>query len=205
MSVEWNEDELKKVLIKERKVFEALRSGYLTNNSLEDDFNERIIAVRKNLELIENELKEKYPVLYETFEPFFKRIGSEVKWVYNVINERENADDEDYERISSKEQTKLSTEAYDCCDNMWQFRDFDDEFRDYTKKEIDAFPFEIRCCYYIHPFNKKINPKTVKDWAEKIGWLCYDRDDCFYNCTVQGAIIEANALIKFVKRELRKS
>lgn len=72
---------------------------------------------------------------------------------------------------------------------------------EYIEEEIEAFSLEMRCCFFVQPFNKSILPKTVEEWATEVGWLQFDIDGCFYDCAVRQAIKEASRLIEFVKKE----
>lgn len=69
----------------------------------------------------------------------------------------------------------------------------------YTLEEINGFSLEMRCCYFLMPFNKKIAPTTVEEWAAEVGFLLHDGEGCFYEGARKHAIEDANALIGFVK------
>ncbi len=79
-----------------------------------------------------------------------------------------------------------------------------EDFDQYTKEEINSFPLEIRCCYYIVPFNKKCNPKSIEQWAKEVGWINYNMDGCFQKCATRIAIEEANRLLAFIQKEIKK-
>jgi len=77
--------------------------------------------------------------------------------------------------------------------------------RDLTNKEISDLSLEMRCCYFLYPWNHSMTITTVQGWAEHIGFVGYDTETSTILSATRTAIHEANELIAFVKDEKMKS
>lgn len=73
---------------------------------------------------------------------------------------------------------------------------------DLTKEEIAALSLEMRCCYFLYPWNNSMRATTVIGWARNIGFCAYCMDDTLYSQSVATAEREANELIEFVKERM---
>ncbi|RJS70834.1 hypothetical protein CW696_05295 [ANME-2 cluster archaeon] len=65
--------------------------------------------------------------------------------------------------------------------------------RDLTDAEIANLSLEMRCCYFLHPWNVSMTGTTIAEWADQIGFMRRD--------SVSDAISEAEDLVSFVKAE----
>ena len=108
---------------------------------------------------------------------------------------------EENEEINTKEEVKKSIESYGYLHDSCPEGEDPAEYEDYTEEEVNNFSLEMRCCYYLCAYNKRIHPQTIEEWAKLIGWIQFDMDGCFYKCAVRCAIESAERLIEFVKKE----
>ena len=70
---------------------------------------------------------------------------------------------------------------------------FAETHRDLTEAEIADLPLEMRCCYFLYPWNMGMTGASVEEWADQIGFMRHD--------SVIDAISEAEDLILFVRAE----
>ena len=66
--------------------------------------------------------------------------------------------------------------------------------RDLTDAEIANLSLEMRCCYFLHPWNVSMTGTTIAEWADQIGFMRYG--------SVSDAISEAEDLVSFVRTEI---
>jgi len=71
-----------------------------------------------------------------------------------------------------------------------------------SPEEIGNLSLEMRCCYYIYPWNKLMTGTTVGGWANQLGFAGYGVHDTVFEDQVSMAIDDANKLISFVKGSL---
>ena len=76
--------------------------------------------------------------------------------------------------------------------------------KDLTEEEIANLALEIRCCYFLHPWNQGMTGTTVEEWAEQLGFTKFASDSVPVKYATRIAIEQANKLIRFVK-EMQKS
>lgn len=44
---------------------------------------------------------------------------------------------------------------------------------DLTREQINALSPDLRCCFYLQPWNSNASIQTIRDWADVIGWLAF--------------------------------
>ena len=81
--------------------------------------------------------------------------------------------------------------------------------RDLTKSEINALSFEMRCCWFICPWNIYMDGTTVDEWAEQVGHMAYpDNSSSIMNIGDPDAVMwakhEAKRLITFIDEQIYK-
>ncbi len=75
---------------------------------------------------------------------------------------------------------------------------------DLTPEEIRALPLDLRCCFYIMPWNKGFSPKTIREWAiEHGGPLLFPEEDNLV-LAADFAEKEARRLFEFVTMILKE-
>ena len=74
-----------------------------------------------------------------------------------------------------------------------------------TKEEIANLSLEMRCCYFLYPWNNSMTGTTVEEWAERIGFVGYNTETSTIQSDTRTAIHEANELIALVKDDNRTS
>ena len=74
--------------------------------------------------------------------------------------------------------------------------------------EIDNLPLDIRCCYFIQPWNTSFSPTSIKEWAETLGWVIFLKIDTenmlkplLREKATEKAVSEAYRLKDFITRE----
>ena len=68
----------------------------------------------------------------------------------------------------------------------------------YTIDQINSFSLEIRCCYYLTPFNTRFMPRTIEEWAANVGYLKHEVDGTTGANAIREAINEAKTLSIFI-------
>jgi len=48
--------------------------------------------------------------------------------------------------------------------------------RNLTDAEIANLSLEMRCCYFLHPWNVSMTGTTIAEWADQIGFMRYGFD-----------------------------
>ena len=66
--------------------------------------------------------------------------------------------------------------------------------RDLTEAEIANLSLEMRCCYFLHPWNVSMTGTTIAEWADQVGFAEHDSEI--------DAISEAEDLASFVRTEI---
>lgn len=72
-------------------------------------------------------------------------------------------------------------------------------YRELTDDEINALPLDLRCCWYLQPWNANAKHTTVKGWAKGLGAMRYWGEHITSQQAIRLAEAEAVALIAFVK------
>lgn len=70
---------------------------------------------------------------------------------------------------------------------------------DLTEEEIANLTLEMRCCYFLYPWNKGMTGMTVEEWAEQLGFTKFASDSVPVKYATCIAVEQANKLIEFVK------
>ena len=68
--------------------------------------------------------------------------------------------------------------------------------------KFDHLSLELRCCYHLCSWDCSLSPKSIDEWAKKIGWFAFqeDTDEGFeYEIEVSKAVREAERLCQFVR------
>lgn len=74
------------------------------------------------------------------------------------------------------------------------------DHHDLTAEQVAALPLELRCCFYLMPWNNAAEFRTVKEWADELGWYAFRAEDA--GDASQRAQQEANRLIAFVSGQV---
>lgn len=72
-------------------------------------------------------------------------------------------------------------------------------YEDLTEEEIANLSIEMRCCYFLHPWNKRMTGTTVEEWARQLGFTMFTTDSIPVGQGIHTAIKQATELVKFVK------
>ena len=81
-------------------------------------------------------------------------------------------------------------------------------YRDLTELEVEALPLEMRCCWFVCPWNVSMIGTTVQEWAEQVGYMAYpNNSSSIMNIGDVNAVTwandEAERLITFVKQMVK--
>lgn len=71
-----------------------------------------------------------------------------------------------------------------------------------NNNEIKALPFEMQVCYMLQGWNKIIEPKTPKEWAEEVGFFNYKQRGVSNKDTIaiNKALDDAQYHIDFIRK-----
>jgi len=64
------------------------------------------------------------------------------------------------------------------------------KYDDLTEDQIRALSIEMRCCFFLQPWNTLINPTSPEEWADGIGYFRYS--------TPSEALEQADELYSFI-------
>lgn len=76
-----------------------------------------------------------------------------------------------------------------------------------SDEEVDKLSLDLRCCWHIQPWRDDYMPKSIADWASRVGWLLfrYNKENGQFPSTneaVEQAVSEVYRLKDFLTREL---
>ena len=70
---------------------------------------------------------------------------------------------------------------------------------DIPPEDIAALSIEMRCCYFIYPWNNGVDFTTPEEWADGHGFARFYVGKTTFDKSVYMATQEVDALIEFVK------